>query len=86
MLAKLDVLQAKALRVCSGAFRTTPIAALQVELGETPLELRRMKLVLHYWVKLKANGLNAPTKCLIEQHWELTDATKKTSFVNSKSI
>lgn len=48
VLAMLDILQAKALRVCSGAVRTTPVSAPQVELGETTLGLRRTKLGLHY--------------------------------------
>ena len=47
-LARLDVAQAKALRVCCGAFRTTSVPALLVEVGETPLRLRRVKLALHY--------------------------------------
>ncbi|XDV47667.1 hypothetical protein PO909_017241 [Leuciscus waleckii] len=33
-LKKLDVEQAKGLRICSGAFKTSPVAALQVEMGE----------------------------------------------------
>ena len=37
ILKRLDVVQAKALRVVCGAFRSTPIAALLVEMGETPL-------------------------------------------------
>lgn len=37
VLEKLDRLQAKALRICCGAFRTTPIPALLVEMGEAPL-------------------------------------------------
>ncbi|KAJ8333999.1 hypothetical protein SKAU_G00413180 [Synaphobranchus kaupii] len=47
-LHKLDVVQAKALRVCSGAFRTTPVPAMQVDVGESPLRLRRAKLGLNY--------------------------------------
>lgn len=31
------VTQAQALRLCCGAFKTTPVAALQVEVGEMPL-------------------------------------------------
>ncbi len=32
-LKKLDVVQAQALRLCCGAFKTTPVSALQVEMG-----------------------------------------------------
>lgn len=49
--SKLDRVQAKALRVCRGAFRTTPIPALLVEMAEMPLRIRREKLGLHYWAK-----------------------------------
>lgn len=38
-LKKIDVDQAQALRTCSGAFRTSPVAAIQVEMGEQPLRI-----------------------------------------------
>ena len=40
VLNKLDIVQAKALRVCCGALCTTPISALLIEMGEMPLVLR----------------------------------------------
>lgn len=43
-LKKLDAIQAKALRVISGAMKSSPINALQVECGEPPLQLRRQYL------------------------------------------
>ena len=48
---RLDVVQAMALRVVCGAFRSTPIAALLVEMGETPLGIRRSKLAMQYICK-----------------------------------
>ncbi len=39
-LLKFDVIQAQALRLCCGAFKTTPVSALQVEVGEMPLQIR----------------------------------------------
>ena len=36
-LKKPDVIQAQALRICCGTLRTSPVAAMQVELGEMPL-------------------------------------------------
>ncbi len=41
LLKKLDIMQAKALRLILGAVKTTPIAAIQVESSELPLYLRR---------------------------------------------
>ena len=42
-LKKLDVEQAQALRICSVAFKTSPVAAIQVEIGELQLRMRRVK-------------------------------------------
>jgi hypothetical protein len=36
------------MRICLGAFRTSPIASLHVEAGEMPLNLRREKLTIQY--------------------------------------
>ncbi len=47
---KNDKVQTQALRICRGAFRTSPKAALQVEMGEMPLEERHMQLKMVYWV------------------------------------
>lgn len=60
------------MRVCSGAFRTTPVSAL-----------RRTKLALHYWVNVKANKPDLPTKCLKEKDCEQAGKTKQFSFGNS---
>ncbi len=38
LLARLDIIQAKALRLCLGAVKTSPVCALQVESGEMPLD------------------------------------------------
>lgn len=69
-LNRLDVVQAKALRVCSGALRSSPIPALLVELGETPLAIRRIKLAMQYLVKLKAYMGDVPVKRILENTWE----------------
>jgi hypothetical protein len=57
-LESLDRVKNAALRVCLGAFRTTPVSSLHVEANELPLRLRSQKLALHYIVKLKANPGN----------------------------
>ena len=41
--SKLDSIQAQALRVVCGAVRGTATAALQVDTGEPPLQLRRLQ-------------------------------------------
>lgn len=52
-LKKLDVIQSTAMRVCLGAMKTSPISALQVEMGEMPLELRRKQIAVTYWINLQ---------------------------------
>ncbi len=52
-LNKLDVIQAQALRLCCSAFKATPVSALQVEVGEMPLQIRRKQLMMNYWVHFK---------------------------------
>ncbi len=36
LLKKIKVIQNQALRICCGAFRSSPVASLQVEMGELP--------------------------------------------------
>lgn len=52
VLAELDIVQAKALRICIGAVRSSPVCSLQVEIGEMPLYLQRKQLQANYWVNL----------------------------------
>lgn len=40
-LKRISSIQSKALRICLGAMNSNPVAALQVNVGETPLVLRR---------------------------------------------
>ncbi|GFT53931.1 RNase H domain-containing protein [Trichonephila clavipes] len=45
-LQKLDPVHHMALRICSGAFRTSPVQSLYVNRHQLPLDLRRRKLSL----------------------------------------
>ena len=71
VLARLDVLQARALRFCCGAFRTSPVPALLVEMGEMPLWIRRIKLGLQYWTKLSGSSQAFPARCLLQGEGQL---------------
>jgi len=71
---KLDIIQHKALRIACGAFCSTAAAALQVETGELPLDLRRSQQELKYAVKVKATD-GHPAKSITEFHW--TTLSKK---------
>ncbi|XP_049904182.1 uncharacterized protein LOC126392679 [Epinephelus moara] len=66
MLKKLDSIQYQALRVCCGAKKTTPVSALQVEMGEMPLEIRREQISLIYWAHLRGHGENHPAQNILK--------------------
>uniref|UniRef100_A0A3B5QMN0 Reverse transcriptase domain-containing protein n=1 Tax=Xiphophorus maculatus TaxID=8083 RepID=A0A3B5QMN0_XIPMA len=69
-LQKIDRLQCRALRICTGAAKTTPINALLIETGETPLEMRRIKLALAYWMKIKSNKDDNVNSIILQNCWE----------------
>ena len=82
LLKKLDVVQAKALRVCCGALRTTSVPALLVEAGEMPLEVRRTKLAMQYVTKLRGLQGQIPAKGVLEKVWEWTGGrVRKECFI-----
>jgi len=60
----LDPIQNQALRICLGAFRTSPAVSLCVEANEPPLELRRIKLSLQYALKLRSDPYNPAFDCV----------------------
>ena len=50
-LRMLDPIQNHALRLCLGAYRTSPASSLCVEANEPPLYFRRKELSLQYCLK-----------------------------------
>ncbi|GFX25589.1 probable RNA-directed DNA polymerase from transposon X-element [Trichonephila clavipes] len=52
ILKKLDPVHHMALRICSGAFRTSPVQSLYVNCHQLPLDLRRRKLSLAFYFKI----------------------------------
>ncbi|XP_023210249.1 uncharacterized protein LOC111613159 [Centruroides sculpturatus] len=51
----LDPIYYQALRLCTGAFRTSPVQSLYVDAYEPPLSLRRKQLSLFYYIKQKSH-------------------------------
>ncbi|GFV21099.1 RNase H domain-containing protein [Trichonephila clavipes] len=51
-LQKLDPVHHMALRICSGAFRTSPVQSLYVNCHQLSLDLRRRKLSLAFYFKI----------------------------------
>ena len=66
---QLDTIQAAALKICCGATKGTPIAALQVECGEMPLDIRRVEQSLKYSAKLETFNEHQ-TKCILQPAWK----------------
>jgi len=72
----LEPIQNQALRLCLGAFRTSPVESLQVEANEPPLAIRRNKLALQYAVKLKSNPANPTYHCTFESNYNTLFSNK----------
>ena len=53
-LQQLDSIHNSGLRLALGAFCTSPVSSLYTEANEAPLEERRLKLSMHYYVKTRA--------------------------------
>ncbi|GFU94831.1 putative RNA-directed DNA polymerase from transposon X-element [Trichonephila clavipes] len=51
VLKRLDTTHHSALRICSGAFRTSPVTSLYVVCHQLPLELRWMQLSANYFIR-----------------------------------
>ena len=69
-LAVLDPIANHGLRLCSGAFRTSPIESLQLETGVPSLGTRRLKLSLQYYTKMKANSENPAYSCVVNSEYK----------------
>ena len=69
-LAVLDPIANHDMRLCSGAFKTSPIESLQVETSEPSLETRRLKLSLQYYMKMKANPENPAYSCVVNPEYK----------------
>ena len=65
-LRKLDSIHNQGLGLALGAFRTSPVNSLYAEANEPSLNLRRKKLSLQYYLKLKSNLDNPTHKAVFE--------------------
>lgn len=69
-LKMLDPIHHQGLRISLGAFRTSPKESLYAEAGEPPLELRRLRLSLNYFLKLKSLPDNPAYSCVLDPPFE----------------
>ena len=65
-LKMLDPIHNQGLRLCLGAFRTSPAESLYVEANEPSLSDRRLKLSLQYATKLSSNPTNPAFDCVFK--------------------
>ena len=66
----LEPIQNQALRICLGAFRTSPGKSLCVQANILPLEFQRMKLSIQYALKLKNHPDNPAHECVFSPQYE----------------
>ena len=65
-LKELDVVHNMGLRLCTGAFRTSPIESIYIDSNELPLDLRREELGLRYLMRIKSSPKHPSFKILGE--------------------
>jgi len=63
-LQMLDPIQNQAVRLCLGAFRTSPASSLLVEANEMPLDIRRRRLSAQYCLNVTSNTTNPSHSCI----------------------
>ena len=71
---KSDSIQSQALRIVCGVPRGTATAALQVDVGEPPLQIRRLHQQIQYATKVKCDDQH-PASAVFKFHW--TDRSKR---------
>ena len=73
-------MQHMGLRLALGALRTSPIESLYFEANEAPLSLRREKLALQYFTKLRSCPSNPAFDCTINPKYQELFARKESSI------
>ena len=53
ILARINSVHNQAIRLCTGAFRSSPVISLNAESGELPLNYRRMQLGLQHYIRIQ---------------------------------
>ena len=80
-LKKLDVVHNAVLRLCSGAFKTSPVESIYVDCDQLPFYLRRQELSLQHLTRLKSSKENPAF-----QIFRNCDSTKFTGARSSKPL
>ena len=81
----LDTIQNSALRLATGAFRSSPISSLHAETGILPQEYSRQLKLLNYYLRLRVNTTHPMHNICIDQEdiydQDVVDAIPKKSFL-----
>ena len=64
-LKSLETIQSEGLRICTGAFKSSPVASLQIESNVPPLSLHRELVTMKSALRIQAS--DSPTKELFNQ-------------------
>ena len=70
-LRQLDSIHNSGLRLALGAFCTSPVSSLYTETNEAPLEERRLKLSMNYYLKTRA-CINNPARYALHEFDQTT--------------
>ena len=65
-LARLDKIQNNALRIATGAYKSTSVQTMEVECNIMPLSLRREEFALKYWARSSPLGDKLPVNSLVQ--------------------
>ena len=79
-LRMLEPIQNHVLRLCLGAFRTSPASSLCAEANEPPLYLRWKRLSLQYAVKISSYSMNPTVECVFNLKSKRLFARKMTQI------
>ena len=85
-LKKLDTVAHEALRIASGAFKSTPVESLLVHCEEPSLSERREYLTMRYYLKIKASLQNPAFKCVTRNPTFLRNSNQKAISVRISNI
>jgi len=64
ILQSLDTVASEAIRIATGAFKSSPVDRLHIIANEPTLENRRAELTLRYFFKLKSHFMNPAYNCV----------------------
>ena len=70
VLKRLDPVHNMAIRLCTGAFRSSPVDSLYCDSGEPPLSIRRMQITLQHFVRIQRLSNSATYKTVFEPEVE----------------